>query len=388
MSSGTGFFITLLIASSYGLSSYSDLAKVTALSGLFYLGVDLGANAIFLQMEKGKQSFQNLLSFRLILAFLIFLLVCLIAAFLPYNSQITSGYSPFVKLGIVIFSLSFFTRAVVYSCNAVFQQTFRYKDAAKATTVGSLVTLVVVFLSVFFHAPFMWIIMGYVTGGFLEACIALLLLKKPLRFSLPPLQFSKKLFFATLPLTILLFLNLLYFRIDMIILSLFQKASAVGIYDYAYKYFDFLIALPLFLSNSLYPILLKQENNSRIQRKNISLYTITFFFLGLFLIPFIWLASPLIGFVKQDFTASVLPFQILLLSLPIFFATNILQWIFVTKKRQAFLVWVYALSLLINVVFNFLLIPQYSYVASAAITGFSEAFILLIMIIYLFRAKL
>ncbi len=388
ISSGAGFIITLLIARYVGIAGYSDLAKITALVGLFYLGIDLGANAIFLQFDKHEQRFSDLLSFRLLLSSLLFVSICLLTFILPFSQAATSGYSPVVKLGIILFSLSFFSRAVVYSCGAFFQQNLAYSNATKATLISSLVTLGIVIATVALQLPFLWIIVGYLVGGFLEGGVSWYFVKQNITITLPSFVFSKKLFFATLPLTLLLFLNLFYFRVDMILLSLFQKSHDVGVYDFAYKFFDFLIALPLFLSNSLYPILLGLEKNSRIQRKNISLYTAIFFFLGCILIPFVWYLSPFIALVKQDFLPSVLPLRILSLSLPIFFATNILQWIFITKKKQSFLAILYAASLILNILLNVLFIPHYSYVASALITGFSETLILAIMLISLLFIKL
>lgn len=384
ISSATGFFITLLVARHFGLAGYSDLAKITALVGLFYLGIDLGANAIFLQLEKNSHNFHNLLFSRLLLALVLFCVICAIVFALPYNQTTTSGYSLIVKFGILFFSLTFFTKAIIYSTSAVFQQNLVYKNAAKAGILGSLITLGVVGVTVALNMPLLWVIGAYVAGSVFESTLSLHLARYEFSFSLPSFTFVKNLFFLTLPITILLFLNLLYFRVDMILLTFFQKASAVGIYDYAYKYYDFLIALPLFLSNSLYPHLLQQEKNFRIQRKNISLYTALFFCLGIVLVPFVWLGAPLIALVKTEFSASVVPLRLLTLSLPIFFATNILQWIFITKKKQTILVGVYAVSLVLNIVLNIIFIPTYSYVASAVITGFSELLILLIMIILLF----
>ncbi|HYK08398.1 MAG TPA: oligosaccharide flippase family protein [Candidatus Eisenbacteria bacterium] len=388
VSSGTGFLITILIARSFGIGGYSDLAKITAFVGLFYLGIDLGANAIFLQFEKHQQKFQELLWTRFFLATALFLFVCLLVFFLPYNAATTSGYSPFVKVGILLFSLSFFSRSVTYSTSALFQQQFSYKLATIASFANSITTLIFLSSFLYFHFSLEWVIAAYIVGSFAEAGISLFLAKQKIIPTIPSKEFIRNIFFATLPLTILLFLNLIYFRVDMVLLTFLQKSSDVGVYDFAYKFFDFLIALPLFLSNSLYPMLLAREKNSRISIKNISLYTSIFFSLGLFLIPFVWVLSPLLGFVKEDFTASIFPLRLLSLSLPIFFATNILQWIFITKKKQTFLVCVYAISLVINVLLNFIFIPQYSYVASAIITGLSELVILFAMITYILVKKI
>lgn len=384
ISSGTTFLVVIFIARSFGIGGYSDLAKITAFVSLFYFCIDLGANAIFLQFEKHEQNFAHLLSYRLLISFFIFLVIAVIAALLPYNSQTTSGYPPIVKIGIILFSLSLFSRAIIYSVAAIFQQNLSYNNATQATFFGSFTTLLFVTVSILVHATLLWIVGAYIVGGFVESLVAMFLSKQTILFHFPPIEFVKKIFWSTLPLTILLFLNLIYFRIDVLLLSFFQKASAVGLYDFAYKFFDFLIALPLFLSNSLYPLLIRAEKNSRISKKKICTYAMFFFFLGLLLIPFVWILSPLIIFVKQDFFPSVLPLRLLSLSLPIFFATNILQWIFITKKKQKLLVYIYGVSLLINIVLNLVFIPAFSYNASALITGLSEFFVLIAMIGFLF----
>lgn len=388
ISSATGFLVTILVARSYGIVGYSDLAKVMAFVTLFYLIIDLGANALFLQMEKTDQKLQDLFSFRLFVAGILFVLLSLCVGFLPYSKELTSGYSPLVKTGILLFAFSYFSRAVVFSSAAFFQQKFLYSRVALASLGSSLAVILSVVFVALNHLSILWVVGAYLLGGFIEAIMSLFFARSVIVWSFPSLLFFRKLFWSTLPLTLLLFLNLLYFRVDMILLSFFQKASAVGIYDFAYKFFDFLIALPLFLSNSLYPLLLRAEKNSRIQVKNISLYTILFFGLGLLLIPFVWTLSPLLSFVKQDFAPSIAVLRILSLSLPIFFATNILQWIFITKKKQTILVAVYGISLVINIILNLMFIPAYSYTASAVITGFSELLILVAMLIFVVFNKL
>src|SRR5579872_3933326 len=240
ISSGTGFLITILIARYFGIGQYADIAKITAFVTLFYLVIDLGANAIFLQFEKHEQNFQEFLSFRLLVALLLFGLMFLFTAFLPYNSVTTSGYSPLVKIGILFFSLTFFSQAIIYSTIAVFQKNLSYSLASKANIIGSLATLFLVVAAIFLHFPILWVIAAYVVGGFAESTFASFFLKEKISLQIPSKQFLQKIFWSTLPLTILLFLNLIYFRIDMILLTILKSAKDVAIYDYAYKYFDFL----------------------------------------------------------------------------------------------------------------------------------------------------
>src|SRR5438046_5823597 len=105
-----------------------------------------------------------------------------------------------------------------------------------------------------------------------------------------------------------------------------RSSHDVAIYDISYKVFDFLIAIPLFLSNSLYPTILEHEKNNRtvgIAKRYIFLFIVG----SILLIIPVWFLAPFLSIVKKEFLEATLPFHILLLSLPVFFGTNILQWL-------------------------------------------------------------
>jgi O-antigen/teichoic acid export membrane protein len=186
----------------------------------------------------------------------------------------------------------------------------------------------------------------------------------------------------------MLVFNLVYFRVDTILLSLLKTSNDVGVYGLSYKFFDFLIALPLFLSNSLYPFLLANKKNTRKFFLLVWNYLLIFAITGVFLIiPFLFL-SPVFTFIRNDYVLSVLPFNLLLFSLPIFFVTSLLQWTLITLGKQKFLMWVYFASTIINIILNLIFIPQYSYIASAIITGVTELLVMIILGIKLFNLKI
>ena len=384
ITSGSSFIVTILIAHTLGVGGYGDLAKITAFVSLFYLGVDLGLNAVFLQLATAEKHFSQLLSFRLLAALLLLTLVVLFTIFLPYNSVLDIGYSPLVKTGIIFFCLTFLSRAIVFSTAAVFQKGYAYKFTSLSAVVGSLTTLIFTAFVLWIRLPFLWVIGGFIIGSFAEAFVSLFFVTEKKNLSSFDMPFIKTMVMQTLPITMMLFLNLVYFRVDMLLLTLYKPTLDVAIYDFAYKFFDFLIALPLFLSNSIYPMLLASGKNTRIALPKLTFYTVGFGLLGLLVALFVWWFTPLLGFVKIELSASSFVLRLLLLSLPIFFATNILQWLFIAQKKQAMLVYVYGTFLVINILLNVLFIPQYSYIASAIITGVSEAGILLVLLFLAF----
>src|ERR1035437_9182478 len=80
-----GFLITLIIASKFGVLGYGDFIKITSYVALFYLAIDFGLNAFFLQYENAK--FKNLFYLRILISIGIFLFLNILAFMLPYNSM-------------------------------------------------------------------------------------------------------------------------------------------------------------------------------------------------------------------------------------------------------------------------------------------------------------
>lgn len=377
-SSGASFLITVLVARHFGVSSYGDFAKVTAFVTMFYLFADFGFNAIFLQKDGSGKRFKDLFYTRLVLAVFLIAVVNFIAFLLPYNPLTRIGFSPFVRMAISLFSVTIFTEAILFSTFAIFQRKYIYQRFMLATIVGSVVTLSLVGIFVLLGCSLFWVFVAYVIGALVEAAVSLLFTEEQFFPAVVHMPFVKELFYETLPVALMLIFNLIYFRVDTFLLALFRPSVDVGIYDIAYRVFDFLIALPLFLSNVLYPRLIEHEKNNRNVKAMVMAYAIRFFGLGILVaIPF-WFLSPLLFYViKPALLPAVTPLRLLLLSLPIFFATNILQWILLAKKQQKYLAGVYFVLTLVNILLNLLFIPHFGYVASAIITSVSEAFVLL-----------
>ena len=385
-SSFTGFLITIIIARKFGVLGYGDFIKVTSYIAIFYLVLDFGLNAFFLQYEKPK--FKNLFYLRILIALIIFVLVNLLMLVLPYNSSLGSGFSQNVKLVIFIFSFSIFAQSVILSASAIFQKAINYFLYMVGIIVGSLVNLALVLIFTFLNYSIFYILFAFVASSFVTALVLIGLAKEsifPVSFDR---QFAKEIFLKSFPIGLMLIFNLVYFRADIFLLSLLSTTKAVGIYGLAYKFFDFLIALPLFLSNAVYPFLIKAKNEKNKFAYLTKLYF--FIFVGvsfIIMIPF-WFISPLFSLIKSDFISSMLPFRILLLSLPFFFATSFLQWVLITLGKQKYLMYVYLFSTVLNVALNVIFIPQFSYFASATITLFSEALVFAFLIGKIFQSQI
>lgn len=378
LSSATGFIITLILARYLGALGFGDFVKVTTFIGFFYLLADFGLNAVFLQKKGDQESFPSLFYPRLFFALILVLVANLIPFLLPFSQGSDFGFPPSLRFGILIFSLSIFVQSIIFSSTALFQKDLRFDRLLFAQIAGSILTLFLVTLFALLSFSINYIFLAFILGGFMTALIALVKsggLYWPIKIDL---TFISSLLKQSWPLGLMLFFNLVYFRVDIFLLSILRPTTEVGIYGFSYKFFDFLIALPLFLANSIYPLILKQEKDQEF-RVIILRYLKISLLASFVLVVFFWFLAPLFSLVKSEFQESILPFRILLLSLPFFFATAILQWALIAKKKQRFLMLVYLSGAILNITLNIIFIPVYGYVAAAVVTGISEAFVLVFL---------
>jgi O-antigen/teichoic acid export membrane protein len=387
ISSLAGFIITIIIANHFGVLGYGDFTKVTSFVAVFYLLVDFGLNAIFLQEE--KHSFAQLFSLRIAMSFLFFIVCNLFTLLLPFSPTTGVGFSSAVKLSVFVFSFTIFTQSIIYSASFYSQKKLSYLYYLIGIIGGSIFNLVVVFIFGFLNFSIFYIFLSFLLSGAFSSLIFLGLVKeKKFEFNLNASAY-KSILLKSLPLGLMIIFNYIYFRVDTILLSLFSTSNAVGIYGLSYKFFDFLIAIPLFISNAVYPLLLSAKEDKAGFNNLSKKYFIVFFLLSVVIaIPF-WFISPLFSLIKPEFGMSALPFRILLLSLPLFFLTSFLQWILIVLQKQKHLMYIYFLSLILNILLNIIFIPRYSYFASAYITIFSEGlvFIFLIVLLVINRRK-
>ena len=392
ITTGIGFILTILIARHFGANSFGEFVKITSFVTLFYLFVDFGINAIFI---KGNKNFSSLFYLRLILAVVIFVAANSIAFILPYDVRSGVGFSDFARFGIFVFSFSLFSQAIIFSTSGVFQKKLNYKLFMVSQVLGGVFNLFLIALLIFFAKPLGFIILSFTLSSILTAIISLILATRSPslrsgvsgrgeKISTFDITFGKKLFISSIPLGLMLIFNLIYFRVDILLLSVLKPNADIGIYSIAYKFFDFFIAIPLFLSNSLYPKMLDSLNNKIGFSKIVKNYFLIYLVFSILIVIPVWFLSPMFSLISAEFANAGLPFRILILSLPMFFLTSFIQWVLIAKGVIKFLMYAYLLSALLNIGLNIIFIPQFSYIASAAVTPVSEAFVL-VLLLFKFR---
>ena len=394
VSAGVGFLITALVAKKFGLYSYGEFTKIINYIPLFYLLSDFGFNAVFLREEKEKPKdydFSSLLGLRLVWSLLLTFLAISILPFLPYNSINNQGFSSLVKLGIITGSLTILTQGLYTSLNAIFQKFLRYDFSSLALAFGNLFGLGLIFLITFRksgvpysgNSGLLLIMAAFVICYLLIFLTSFYLAKRliprlTVKFNFP---LFKNIFFLSLPLGITLIFNLIYFRIDSFILTIYRSTEEVGLYGLAYKFFETILVIPTFYLNAVYPEMLARHQQGKEKFKRFIILNSKFLILISIIcsLSLFFSSKFLVNLISgPSFKEAIIPLQILSLSLPLFFLSSLFMWVLITFKKQTLLVIFYGLSMILNITLNLIYIPRYGYIAAAITTGVTELFVVLL----------
>jgi len=386
LNSLSGLVIISLISNHYGSQGVGIYTVIIGYIGFFFMPVDFGLNAIAVKHivndnYSAKHIIKNLLGIRLILAAVLMIIALAIMSLLPFDLQTQTGYSSEVKAGVVVVAITILAHAIIATSNAYFQAKHQYFFSFIASAVAAIINTIILYLFVIGAAPLITAISSFSISGLAGAFTGLYIIKKQLKDVAPELQkkYAKSVLKETLPLTASILLNLVYFRIDTLILPFFRQVQEVGKYNVAYKVFDAILVIPNYFSNALYPVLLEkfQENKSNFIKITIKsslamaassiLITICMYFLAPLLIRII------LGSWDPQAT---LYLRILSAGLISFFLSSIAMWSLIIIGKQKYLTLIYGSTMIINIILNLIYIPQYGATASAIITITTEVLVL------------
>lgn len=391
LSSGTTFLTSILLARALGIEGYGDFSKITTFVAFFYLSVDFGLNAAYLQIKKedSRLRFGHLMGIRILLGLGNIFLALAILSFLPGSGD--QGYTSLVRLGIIIYSLTIFLQSLITTANAELQERLQYHIATIGIGVSSLFILALLFVGA--GRTVLSAIIIFTIGTLLLLSTELAFIRKLGTHLSPIFDLSTylPLLKTALPLSMTLVFNIIYFRIDSVILTITRSTSDVGLYNLAYKFFEFPLTLPVFFLNALYPIFLENKDSNfpkftgHVKKSALLLLSVSFPVLIA-----VYIGASYIPLIKPEFEPSVVILRILSLGIPFFFLSNLTMWILITLKRHRSLVAIYGGSMIFVTFLNVWFTPAYGPTAAAWITVVGEGIVVGIssfVVLRIFRAR-
>jgi len=196
------------------------------------------------------------------------------------------------------------------------------------------------------------------------------------------------LFVRALPFFSVAFFGAIYFRADVIIMSLFKSDAIVGYYGAAYRLFQTTYVVPDALLFALFPLFCRlsaqHENALAVAaQKGLDLLLL----LGFPLAAGVFVLSDEIVYTLYgaDYADSVVLLRILAVAIALMYANGVFVQLLVATERQKRLAFTAGVSAVLNVSANFVLIPFIGAVGAALATVMTELIVIVMNFSYLDR---
>jgi O-antigen/teichoic acid export membrane protein len=221
--------------------------------------------------------------------------------------------------------------------------------------------------------------------------VALTPLVVPVRRGLLPAfnrQVARSLLREALPLAIALTMNVVYFRVLMIMTSLLTSKSATGLFATSFQVFAVLFSLPLLVLSTALPLLsvAGRDDNERLRFGLQRMTEVALAASVVFVLVIVALAPtliPLLGGNQYRGAAPVL--QIQSFALIAVFVGQVWQLGLLAMRRQAALAWANAGALALVLVLGGIFIPLWHARGAAAAAVIAESFLAVLVYLFLHR---
>jgi len=378
---GTFFgVVTIGLLTRYlGQENFGYYTTAVAFMQFFGTILDMGLYLICLKEisahpEKESYILSNVFSLRL-LSSVIFMggATLLILAF---------PYPPVVKMAGAITSLSFLLVSLIQIITSAFQKYFKMGQVALAEAIGRLVFLLSVIVFIYYQTSLPAMMWANVFNPVVYFLILWFLLRKLVKIHWrADIGYWKSILHKAWPIGLGVVLNLVYFRADTIILSLYRPAFEVGIYGAPYKILEIITTFPHMFMGLVMPLLTAAWLAGNVDKFKVGVQKTFDFFVSL-AVPMVLGTLPIAGRIMKlvagaDFVVSGPILVILMLATGIIFLGVLLTYTLVILDKQKAMLKYFFMAAVFSLIGYFIFIPRYSYFGAAWVTVVIETFIVI-----------
>lgn len=374
-----GLVAVMIMTRYLGQEQFGYYYTVIAFLQFFGILVDFGLTLTTVQMisepnQNISKIMNSLMSFRFITALVFLALAPIVVWFFPYNV--------FIKTGVLITVVSFFCITLIQTLTGVFQQKLKMLQLTLAEVVGRIVLVAGVALTAYLGKNIYWIFWAISIGSVVNLLIVFFQSRKYIEWKLEfDTKIWKEVWRRSWPIALSISFNLIYLKMDSIILSLTRSQAEVGLYGATYRVIDILTMLPAVLMGIALPVL----TSYFVEKKKDKLFDLlqkTFDALIIFAVPIVLgtmiIARPVMEFVAgADFVKSGDILKVLILASGSIFVTTVFGYAIVAIKKQKTMMWGYLTSAVLTLAGYLYFIPKFGYWGAAWMTVFSEILIMI-----------
>lgn len=370
-----------------GQAGFGQYTTIITFVQLFGVLADLGLYVMTVKKisEVGADTnrlFSNIFTLRLFSVLFFVLLAPVVVLLMPYP--------PLIKVGVAIATFSNLFVSLNQIFLGLYQKSLAMHRAVISEVIGRMVFLgflVLVTQRGGSLSTVLWVTVGAAFAQFVATFfLARRLVQVRLRIDR---DIWVGLIRESWPIAVSIGLNLIYFRADTVILSLFYPAATVGLYGAGYKVLEVLITFPAMFAGLMTPLLARHWSGQNHERFGVALQR-SFDVLTMLALPIVagvfLLAHPIMVLVAgSDFEFSGSILRVLIFAAGTIFLGNLFGNTVVVLGQQRRMVKVYLVVAIVSLVGYFILIPSFSVWGASAVTVATELSITLASLAVVWR---
>lgn len=405
-------FVLKMISGYLGTAGYGDYTTVYQFLAFFGIAADFGIFTITVkEMSKDSKRIPeilgNVMGLRTLLVFITMGLALITVFLLP------SYKGTLIPIGVTIATLATLFTLLNGTVSTVLQVHLKMQYTTIGLILGKIVSVAYIALVVYYlytgdkatgFEHLMWSgVLGNLVMFLVTTYYASRFCKISYRFDF---KFWKEIFITSLPYGVALVLNGIYFRLDIILLSLMlphtetladgtvKCATALcgdtetGLYGIGMRFLEMLIIIPIYYMNSVLPVMTRFLEEGKEKVKRVIQYSFDFLLAisAPILVGGYLLAVPIIKLISDDeflsgnlYTyGSDVAIRYLVFAMLFSFINALFGFTLVVLNRQKKLMYINLGCVIFNIVTNLIAIPYWGFRGAAFTTILCEIFILIL----------
>jgi len=381
------FIIAILIARYLGAEDFGKYAFAFAFANIAIIFTDYGINTyVIREIARSKEKTRKIFGNCLILKIIFSLLTLFVSVIIIYLMDLSIE----MKFIVLIATLAM----VIYYFGGFYRTLLMAYEIMEYEAIIAIIEKIVLFCAIsmiilknlyLMHLTFVFLLV-YIFAFLMRFFIVSLKIGL-ISFSFD-FSFIKTILRTSLPFWMGGIFIMLFFRIDSIMLKIFQNYTAVGLYNAASKLTEGLSFLPIVMIMTVFPAMSKFHLTNKIHLNMLYKKSVKYLFIIILPISIgtTILASRIISFIyKSEFLGSTIVLQILIWAEMIIFINYMMGYLLNSIDMQKFFTISGASCAFVNIILNLILIPVLSYIGAAISTVISQ--VINFILLYYFSSR-
>ncbi len=381
------FVLFVFVARYLGTESYGTYSFVFAFTGLFIVFSDFGVSSLVIRELSGnkdetKKYLSNILPLKAVLSLITFSLIVIAANVLGYPGEI--------RIYLYIAGLHIVLNAFTQIFMAIVRAHQRMEYEAAINVLGTVLLFILCIFVIAFDYGLIGLFLAFLASSIFKLALFFGIVTQ--KFARPGFdvdrKFIKGFIKKSLPFVATAIFFPIFYRIDIVMLSHLKGNIEVGIYTAGYRFVEALASFAIIYAVAIFPVFAHSFKHEKSRMDLIYERSLKYIFI--LTIPIavgtVITADKIIMLVLgNEYLESAIALKILIWLLIFVFLNGVFGVYLASIHRQGIAAITLGSGIVVNIILNLLLIPEFSYVGAAISTLTTQAIISVVMVTYISR---